>query len=445
VEYIDPITNRKIMVPQAPEPGSKWKEVEQNREKETDGEQELSGKRVTGNYVKDFPEDFRGSWAQQYMSDEGPGAASMDESFPPLEPALDRPDKAKSSESVETEVAAAKGKKAQQIQPAEDQEADQVKILKGKDLEKELKAIYEETYGKIEEEPILSSSLKPTPDPNPELASDAEYAATPPESSLYKILAIDPSTQQIQTADATSIAADTHPPLTVVDVMQRLSNPSKFFPHFEPLQSQGYEIISGSGDVLVFRKVRAATEPGTVFLRGATKPRNADPESRPVNPIDMMGSAPIVPNIGNFASPTGYVNYDSYTLPDEVKQPKPKPPPPFRSMIDVRREEEVFSGWKAPPKQKWWGWWRSVWRDMPGSFVFVLGFFTGGFSLILWSKAMLERTRRRRLAEGSESEKRVLDGTVAPTPWKGGGPYEKGGLARYSYPPAEEQKTRRWW
>jgi hypothetical protein len=54
--------------------------------------------------------------------------------------------------------------------------------------------------------------------------------------------------------------------------------------------------------------------------------------SRPnTNPID--GMRPIAAT-GNFASPTGFVNYDRPESAD----------PPFKSNIDVRREEPVFSG-----------------------------------------------------------------------------------------------------
>ena len=410
VEYIDPITNRKVIVPRTPSA-----QAPQKKEQEEFGMKE---------------------------PDEGPDAASMDESFPPLEPALDRPDKAKSPEVAEVETAVTKSKeeprKIQAQNPETETEAD--KLLREKDLERELKAIYEETYGKIESEPILSSYPKLTPGTNS--ASPAEDIAPSTEPSLYKILAIDPSTQQIQTADATSIAEDTHTPLTVVDVMQRLSNPSKFFPQFAPLQAQGYEIVSGSGDVLIFRKVRAASEPGTVFLRGATRPRRADAATNPVNPIDMMGSVPIIPNVGNFASPTGYVNYDPYEPSEnETKTPKPKPPPPFRSTIDVRRGNEVFGGWNdVRPKEKWW---RRGWKGVPMLVIFGLGFCTGGLSLTLWLKSMIGRERRRRRQEESgEGERRMLD---VAAPAKESGAYERGGLVRYSYPPPAEERKTRWW
>jgi hypothetical protein len=51
-----------------------------------------------------------------------------------------------------------------------------------------------------------------------------------------------------------------------------------------------------------------------------------------------MQSSPIAAT-GNFASPTGFVNHDL-----------PVSDPPFKSNIDVRREEPVFSG-----KSNWQG------------------------------------------------------------------------------------------
>jgi len=124
----------------------------------------------------------------------------------------------------------------------------------------------------------------------------------------------------------------------------RLSNPAKFFPHFQPLQSQGYEIVSGSGDVLVFRRVRIGKSASTERL-SAQQAHHAQ-RKRTTNPIDGMQGSPIA-TTGDFASPTGFVNYDLPRGSD----------PPFKSNIDVRREEPVFSGKSS---------WQEESKELPG-------------------------------------------------------------------------------
>lgn len=156
-------------------------------------------------------------------------------------------------------------------------------------------------------------------------------SASSPEPTLYKILAYDPIMQTIKMAETTSIVSDTSSALTPAEVLLRLSNPAKFFPHFQPLQSQGYEIASGSGDVLVFRKVREGTPIANLQPSAASTTSSVPHGRKVINPIDGMQSAP-QPATGNFASPTGFVNHN---LPSDH---------PFISGIDVRREEPVFSG-----------------------------------------------------------------------------------------------------
>ncbi|KAI0449197.1 hypothetical protein F5B21DRAFT_62889 [Xylaria acuta] len=127
----------------------------------------------------------------------------------------------------------------------------------------------------------------------------------PDEPTVYKILAYDPNTQSIDITETSSVVADLTSPLSPTEVLPRLSNPTKFFPHFAPLQAEGFEIVSGSGDVLVFRQMRpakTATQGGTTY----------------VNPIDMMGRPAAVPNAAAFVSPTGFVNYDMPGVEEEL-------------------------------------------------------------------------------------------------------------------------------
>ncbi|KAG5982699.1 hypothetical protein E4U55_001489 [Claviceps digitariae] len=136
---------------------------------------------------------------------------------------------------------------------------------------------------------------------------------------LYKVLAYDPSTQSMSVAETCSRAHDTSTPATPAEVLLRVSNPSKFFPYFSALQAEGYEIASGSGDLLVFRKV----QPGTAFK---------DASGSTINPIDMMGGRS---GASNFASPTGYVNYES---------------PQYRS-VHAEPAQEVEAGKKKKKKR----------------------------------------------------------------------------------------------
>lgn len=249
------------------------------------------------------------------------------------------------------------------------------KATKKQGLVSEVRSIYEDTYGTIDcnhrQNPKMTSTrdvnssglnikgkVVPSKDdsesPTHVFAARGEAAmegaegtasrtssdATPlpevSEPTIYKILAYDPIMQSVSIAETTSIVTDTASALTPAEVIERLSNPAKFFPHFEPLSSQGYEIVSGSGDVLVFRKVRSAIPPPSNTEPPPPPPQ--EPKRTSTNPIDGMQSTPIAAT-GNFASPTGFVNHD---LPPRVD-------PPFKSNIDVRREEPVFSG-----KRNWY-------------------------------------------------------------------------------------------
>lgn len=104
----------------------------------------------------------------------------------------------------------------------------------------------------------------------------AESAAADAKLAQYKILAYDSATQTVNIAETSSSVADGAQPITPAEAVLRLANPSKFFPFFRSLQDQGYEIVSGSNDVLIFRKVResasgAASESHPRRKRSLTK------------------------------------------------------------------------------------------------------------------------------------------------------------------------------
>lgn len=72
--------------------------------------------------------------------------------------------------------------------------------------------------------------------------------------ATYRVLAYDPFTMQVTTADTDSSLAPSDEILRPSDVLPRLSNPAKFLPYFEEMRKEGFEIVSGGGDILVFKK-----------------------------------------------------------------------------------------------------------------------------------------------------------------------------------------------
>ncbi|KAH8784850.1 hypothetical protein F5882DRAFT_294626 [Hyaloscypha sp. PMI_1271] len=312
-----------------------------------------SPKKMTGNFVRDFPEEFETSWTvdqsnpgsltpkkksnnsnfeqeiennvqrdeHAYVSGMAPNETSSNSSGAVrIEPSLDRTNVRqieKGTSKLDNHEAKVIG--APESSSREEQQHDKTKKESDRNLIQEVRKIYEDTYGTIDSRHRQSGVSNGT-----EEAMAIEQTAATAEPTLYKILAYDPTMQSISTAETTSIVPDSSGALTPAEVLLRLSNPAKFFPHFQPLQSEGYEIVSGSGDVLVFRKVR----PGALAVASERAQ-----SYKATNPIDGMQSSPVAAT-GNFASPTGFVNHDIPGVSD----------PPFKSNIDVRREEPVFSG-----------------------------------------------------------------------------------------------------
>ncbi|KAL2164990.1 hypothetical protein VTH06DRAFT_286 [Thermothelomyces fergusii] len=155
---------------------------------------------LTGNYTRDFPEEFSKSWASE-----------LPQAFPSLLTAEQR-----SSEGA--------------IQPALDRH-------------------------------------------NSKASEDARSASALPADRaspvLYKVLVYDPATESVRTAETASTVPETTAPPTPAEILLRLANPARFLPHFAPLQAQGFEMVSGGGDVLVFRKMRHAADDDAPAPAGA--------------------------------------------------------------------------------------------------------------------------------------------------------------------------------
>ncbi|KAI1330875.1 hypothetical protein F5Y16DRAFT_361479 [Xylariaceae sp. FL0255] len=160
-----------------------------------------------------------------------------------------------------------------------------------------------------------------------ELSQEQETLRTE-QPKIYKILAYDSTMQSVNVAETTSVVPELASPLTPTEVLPRLSHPDKFFPYFAPLREEGFEIVSGSGDMLVFCQMRPAKTVANV------------------NPIDMMGRATALPNAAAFVSPTGFVNYDIPRVDEELDGSS------FRSGIERSQEQPVFEESKSSENGK---------------------------------------------------------------------------------------------
>ena len=118
----------------------------------------------------------------------------------------------------------------------------------------------------------------------------------------YRVLAYDPLTLQITQAETNSSFHTTHECLHPSEILPRLNNPSKFLPYFKEMQTDGYEIVSGGGDILVFRKAlteKAKSELGA-YVRD--EPLFSDEALRPSN-------------TANTASPASVPSYSETNIP----------------------------------------------------------------------------------------------------------------------------------
>ncbi|KAI6532675.1 hypothetical protein MCOR10_002830 [Pyricularia oryzae] len=158
-------------------------------------------------------------------------------------------------------------------------------------------------------------------------SSSASSSPSKPRRSsvytVYKVLAYDPTTQIFEMAQTTSTVPDNTTGLPPAEALVRLAHPIKFFPYFAPLQAQGFEIVSGSGDVLVFRKSRQNT-----LVEEA--PFTQTPR---INPIDMTGASSMSSTATSFLSPTGFSRYE----PDPDPTNDQRPPPPRRFQPGTRQ------------------------------------------------------------------------------------------------------------
>ena len=174
-------------------------------------------------------------------------------------------------------------------------------------------------------QPVSKGSRAVEDSPDKATVEDKQTSSISPEASrdraplMYKVLAYDSSTLQMNIAETTSSTSATgdseSQPLHPTEVLSRLNNVAKFLPYFADMEKKGYEMVSGSGDVLVFKGVRAPTYPSNT----TTKSSNAFRENLPrTSTPSIQGPTPAESVVEAMA--------------------------PNTSSSKVRREEDVFSG-----------------------------------------------------------------------------------------------------
>lgn len=222
--------------------------------------QDLSGKKgqqvktahpseLTGNYVRDFPEDFARSWSRDNsssksvllpnnvsgtsppakessssMEDVEPG--SMDESFPMddtrLKTALDR-------------------YAAERIKDPYSHEPQGLQTSYSDECGRPTMPVMEKHY---------TSKAKESTAKTPEM----------PAMASYRIVAFDPVSRVMSVAEANSAVGASDKPIPIPDALVKLADPAEFLPYFKSLQQEGYEVVSGSGQMLIFRKMQSADD-----------------------------------------------------------------------------------------------------------------------------------------------------------------------------------------
>jgi len=212
--------------------------------------------------------------------------------------------------------------------------------------------------------PLTSSSHFDRPATTSRQEPDGEATANAKvqwaEPKIYKILAYDSADDMVKTVTMPSSFAENEQPISVGRALQQLDEPPRFLPNIAKLQSEGYQVVSTMKNLLVFRKV---AEPVAAPLEKPTsktveEPAAEEPITRSdINPVDGTSRPAFSIPTGNFASPTGFVNYDPVLTPEELASYQKQSSttssqhsplysdPEFDSQTQrVRRQEPVFSG-----------------------------------------------------------------------------------------------------
>ena len=175
------------------------------------------------------------------------------------------------------------------------------------------------------------SRAEPCANVEPSQVPETEYPSVNQSTSspaMYRILAYDSSTLQMTTSETSSSQHTSNGTLPLTEVLSRLNNAAKFMPYFAKMHNDGYEIVSGGGDILVFKKVREVGERPKDETKSATA---RSPDAAP----HEAGSLP------------EEVKFEQDATEQIIDNKQSQPTQPTQSQRKVQRQETVYAG--GPP------------------------------------------------------------------------------------------------
>ncbi|CEL02369.1 hypothetical protein ASPCAL03540 [Aspergillus calidoustus] len=89
---------------------------------------------------------------------------------------------------------------------------------------------------------------------NEPVGDDANLEIESSPAAVYRVFAYDPSSLRVIEAETISSFQPPSEHLHPIEVLTHLANPAKFLPSLNKMRAEGYEIVSGGDNILVFRK-----------------------------------------------------------------------------------------------------------------------------------------------------------------------------------------------
>ncbi|MCJ1390010.1 hypothetical protein MMC18_002868 [Xylographa bjoerkii] len=184
--------------------------------------------------------------------------------------------------------------------------------------------------------PALSEHSKAKDlEPKSRIAKDLRAEVeTQPGAYTYKVLAFDETTQKVAIATTTtSIFESSLPPRSVPAILSHLEQPARYFDHFEPLEAAGYELVAGSRNTLVFKKVRkedpaptrAMQDTINKFLQADLKASSATTQERtPLNSLPKFNDESKIDRSTEQTSPSE-IEHSSMVIQPEASSSRDTP------------------------------------------------------------------------------------------------------------------------